>query len=106
MALGGNALEGTMAENQKPAPELFYLYRRGLPLNVYADRSIIDGWLKNAPWMYPPDECEIVRYVLADGPPEPCGGRLLRLRWFFRSILGARLFRRNTQASELPHLPL
>lgn len=44
-------------------PDTYYaLIRRGYVVHVHHDRSVFEKWLKRDPWLYPPDECEIIPY--------------------------------------------
>ena len=43
--------------------ELFVLYRRGHPVHIHHDRKIFENWMLTSKWLYPPSECEIVRFV-------------------------------------------
>lgn len=44
--------------------ELFVFYRRGHPVHIHSDRKVFEDWMTTSRWLYPPAECEIVRFVL------------------------------------------
>jgi hypothetical protein len=50
--------------------ELFVFYMDGVPHHYHSDRSVFDGWMRDKPWLYPPNRCEIARFV-PDGESAP-----------------------------------
>jgi hypothetical protein len=46
--------------------ELFVFYRRGHPVHIHSDRKVFEGWMQTSAWLYPPAECEIVRFIPED----------------------------------------
>lgn len=49
--------------------ELFVFYRDGAPFHIHSDRGVFENWMKSSTWLYPPERCEIVRFV-----PDAVGG--------------------------------
>lgn len=45
--------------------QLFVFYRDGHPVHIHSDRSVFEGWMTKQTWQYPPDRCEIERFVPA-----------------------------------------
>jgi hypothetical protein len=45
------------------APEVFLFYRDKQLHHIHTDRKVFEDWMEKASWQYPPDRCEIVRYV-------------------------------------------
>lgn len=57
------------------APEVFLFYRDGQLHHIHRDRTVFETWIEKSPWQYPPERCEIVRYVPdASQPATPTGG--------------------------------
>ena len=46
-------------------PEIFLFYRNKIFHHAHTDCRVFEKWLEKSPWLYPPDQCEIVRYVPA-----------------------------------------
>jgi hypothetical protein len=51
----------TAAEHH--APEVFLFYRDKQLHHIHTDRKVFEKWMADSAWQYPPDRCEIVRYV-------------------------------------------
>lgn len=45
--------------------ELFVFYRDGIPHHFHQDRAVFERWMAESRWQYPPERCEIVRFVPA-----------------------------------------
>lgn len=61
--------------SQQPKPdsakytELFAFYRDGHPVHIHRDRGVFERWMKDQSWQYPPERCEIQRFVPDGAPP-------------------------------------
>ena len=63
------------------ASEVFLFYRNKELHHIHRDRKVFEQWMENSTWLYPPDRCEIVRYVPAghaQTPAEPHEATYLR----------------------------
>jgi hypothetical protein len=45
------------------AEQIFAFYRDGQLHHLHTDRKVFEQWMEKSPWLYPPDRCEIVRFV-------------------------------------------
>ena len=45
--------------------ELFVFYRDGMPLHIHSDRKVFENWMVSSRWLYPPERCEIERFIPA-----------------------------------------
>jgi len=53
------------------ASEVFLFYRNKELHHIHRDRKVFEQWMENSAWLYPPDRCEIVRYVPAGHAQTP-----------------------------------
>jgi hypothetical protein len=69
----------TSADNGEAAhePEVFLFYRDKQLFHIHTDRRVFEGWMEKQAWQYPPERCEIVRYV----PAQPQAVRETGLGW-------------------------